>query len=76
MIPKFPPGHVTTSAAARLHRADRGLQCEKSSCRCFGDGFIIWEGRLHSSQLTSEKKPPFSGSNEALAIPVVVLRLR
>jgi hypothetical protein len=27
-----PPSHVTTSAAARLHRADRGPRRETSSC--------------------------------------------
>ena len=29
----FPPGHATTSAAARLHRVDRGPQRETSSSR-------------------------------------------
>jgi hypothetical protein len=34
------------------------------------------EGCLGSSQLTSEKKPRFSGSNQPLPMPLIVFRLR
>jgi hypothetical protein len=34
------------------------------------------EGCLGSSQLTSEKKPRFSGSNQPLPVPLIVFRLR
>ena len=39
-------------------------------------GLVNSQGPLGSSQLTSEKKPRFSGNYEALAIPVVALSLR
>jgi hypothetical protein len=41
-----------------------------------GDGFVIWKSRLGSSQLISEKKPRFRGSNEPLPMPFVALCLR
>ena len=41
-----------------------------------GDGFIRWERRLSFSQLTGEKKPGFSGSNDPPAMLVVAFRLR
>jgi hypothetical protein len=35
-----------------------------------------YEGRLDSSQLTSEEKPTFGGSNEAVPMPVIAFRPR
>jgi hypothetical protein len=42
----------------------------------FDEDFVLFEGKLDSSQLTSEKQPRFSGDNEPLAVLVVEFRLR
>ena len=38
--------------------------------------FVRRQRRLGSSELAGEKKPPFGGGNEALAVAPVALRLR
>ena len=39
------------------------------------DDFVIFEGHLEPSQLTGQKMPTFGSGDEALAVPVIVVRL-